>query len=80
MNEIDEPKLIAIFRENFTTFDDETIKNLTRDNCLQWDSLASVSILASVSLEFSIEIDPNEFESFTSYSSIKTLIIKKTNN
>ena len=39
MNEIDEPKLIAIFRENFTTFDDETIKNLTRDNCLQWDSL-----------------------------------------
>ncbi len=77
MNEIDESKLLSIFRETFTTFDDERIKNLTRDNCLQWDSLAAVSILASVSVEFTIEIDPNEFESFTSYSSIKTLIDKK---
>ncbi len=55
MNEIDESKLLSIFRETFTTFDDERIKNLTRDNCLQWDSLAAVSILASVSVEFTMK-------------------------
>ena len=80
MNENDECKLLSIFKETFATDDDSYIKNLKRDDCIKWDSLAAVSILASVSLDFSIQINPNEFESFTSYKAIKNLIDKKRNN
>ena len=77
MKKEDEIKLISIFQETFKIEDHEYIKSLKRENYLKWDSLAVVSIIASISNSFSIEIDPNDFEFFISYESIRSYIEKK---
>ena len=80
MKKIVENDLISIFKETFLIDDNDFIKKLKREDCLRWDSLATVSILASVSNKFSIQISPNEFEKFSSFESIKQLINKKINS
>ena len=80
MKKIVENDLISIFKETFLIDDNDFIKKLKREDFLRWDSLATVSILASVSNKFSIQISPNEFEKFSSFESIKQLINKKINS
>ena len=70
-------KLINIFNETFEIENIEEIKNLSIENCLTWDSLATVSLIASISSEFSIVISPEEFEMFTSYKKIEKILKKK---
>ena len=70
-------KLISIFEEAFELDDKVFIKNLTRDNYLKWDSLASVSLIATIADSFSLDIDPKDFEMFTSFKSIKIFLINK---
>tara|TARA_Y100000589_G_scaffold323140_1_gene357221 strand:- start:124 stop:372 length:249 start_codon:yes stop_codon:yes gene_type:complete len=70
-------KLINIFNESFEIENIEEIKNLSTENCLTWDSLATVSLIASISSEFSIVISPDEFEMFTSYKNIEKILKRK---
>ena len=79
MEEKDEEKLISIFKKTFHTDDIDYIKNLKRDECIKWDSLALVSMIAEISSDFSILIEPKYFELFDSYESIKNFIINKKN-
>ena len=79
MEEKDEEKLIAIFKKTFATDDIDYIKNLKREECIKWDSLALVSMIAEISSDFSILIEPKYFEIFDSYESIKNFIIDKQN-
>ncbi len=79
MEEKDEEKLISIFKNTFHTDDIDYIKNLKREECIKWDSLALVSMIAEISSDFSILIEPKYFEIFDSYESIKNFIIDKQN-
>ena len=79
MEEKDEEKLISIFKNTFHTDDIDYIKNLKREECIKWDSLALVSMIAEISSDFSILIEPKYFELFDSYESIKNFIIDKQN-
>ena len=79
MEEKDEEKLISIFKNTFHTDDIDYIKNLKREECIKWDSLALVSMIAEISSDFSILIEPKYFELFDSYESIKEFIIDKQN-
>jgi len=80
MEERDEEKLIAIFQKTFATDDIDYIKNLKREECIKWDSLALVSIISQISSDFSILIEPKYFEIFDSYDSIRKFINEKKNN
>ena len=77
MNENQENKLISIFQDTFGIEDIKTIKNLSRENYVKWDSLAVVSMIATISSKFSLEIEPNDFEMFTSFQKIKQLLKDK---
>ena len=79
MEEKDEEKLISIFKNTFHTDDIDYIKNLKREECIKWDSLALVSMIAEISSDFSILIEPKYFELFDSYESIKNFIIDRQN-
>ena len=77
MDQQSQIKLINIFQDTFQIENIEEIKNLSRENFLKWDSLASVSLIATISSEFSIDISPEEFEMFSSYENIEKLLKKK---
>ena len=77
MDQINREKLIFIFKETFDVQDVELIKNMSRDNSIKWDSLAVVSIIATIADSFSIEINPNDFEKFISYRSIEEFLEDK---
>ena len=77
MDQINREKLIFIFKETFDVQDVELIKNMSRDNFIKWDSLAVVSIIATIADSFSIEINPNDFEKFISYRSIEEFLEDK---
>ena len=77
MDQINREKLIFIFKEAFDVQDVELIKNMSRDNSIKWDSLAVVSIIATIADSFSIEINPNDFEKFISYRSIEEFLEDK---
>lgn len=77
MDENQAKKLISIFQDTFGIEDIKTIKNLSRENYLKWDSLALVSIIATISSQFSLEIEPNDFEKFTSFKKIEQFLKDK---
>ena len=77
MDKINREKLIFIFKETFDVQDIELIKNMSKDNSIKWDSLAVVSMIATISDSFSIEINPNDFEKFISYRSIEKFLEDK---
>ena len=77
LNDKDQIKLISIFKNTFLINDEDVIRNLTMDNFVKWDSLAAVSIIAVISDKFSIDINPEDFDKFTSYKSIEKYILDK---
>lgn len=50
------------------------LKNLDSKNYKKWDSLAHVLLIAAIESEFSISIEVSDYEKFTSYSAIKTIL------
>ena len=52
----------------------DNIDEITKLNCIKWDSLAQAIIIAAVADEFSIDISGNEFEMFNSFKSIKLFL------
>ena len=77
MNQINREKLIFIFKEAFDVQDINLILKMSKDNYVKWDSLAVVSIIATISDVFSIQINPKDFEKFKSYQSIEKFLEDK---
>ena len=67
-------KLNEIFVNVLELDDDQNIENLTKLNCLKWDSLAQACMIAAVADEFSVDISGRDFEMFNSYKSIKIFL------
>ena len=68
-------KLSEIFAEIFST-EVEEVKNIIKDGNRKWDSLASVLLIAAIESEFEIILSESDFEAFSSYSSVETLLEK----
>lgn len=77
MNQINRDKLLLIFKEAFDIQDENLIMNMSKDSSVKWDSLAVVSMIATISDIFSIEIIPQDFEKFKSYKSIEKFLEDK---
>ena len=77
MLDSDIQKLNSIFISIFDLSEKTNVENLSRLSYPEWDSLAQVSLISAVANEFSVEIEGNEFEMFTSYNAIKILLENK---
>ena len=69
-------KLNAIFVNVLELNNEQNIENITKLNCLSWDSLAQASLIAAVADEFSVDISGKDFEMFNSYKSVKIFLEK----
>ena len=55
--------------------DPQTVRMISQKN---WDSLATVSIVAGIESEFSITIEASEYERLTSFEAVALLIDEKS--
>ena len=67
-------KLKEILINTLELDESDNIDEITKLNCIKWDSLAQAIIIAAVADEFSIDISGNEFEMFNSFKSIKLFL------
>ena len=67
-------KLKEILVNTLELDESDNIDEITKLNCIKWDSLAQAIIIAAVADEFSIDISGNEFEMFNSFKSIKLFL------
>ena len=77
MKNSDLEKLKLIFVSVLDIEDNVNFEALTKLSQPNWDSLAQVSLISAIADEFSIEIQVNEYEMFTSFNSIKILLESK---
>ena len=77
MKNTDLEKLKLIFTSILDLKDDINIENLTKLSQPNWDSLAQVSLISAIANEFSVEIEVNEFELFTSFNAVRILLESK---
>lgn len=70
--------LSEIFRFVFDLQDDidpQTIRMISQKN---WDSLATVSIVAGIESEFNVTIEASEYERITSFEAVALLLDEKS--
>ena len=67
-------KLKEILINTLELDESDNIDEITKLNCIKWDSLAQAIIIAAVADEFSIDISGNEFDMFNSFKSIKLFL------
>ena len=67
-------KLKEILINTLELEESDNVDEITKLNCIKWDSLAQAIIIAAVADEFSIDISGNEFEMFNSFKSIKLFL------
>ena len=67
-------KLKEILINTLELDESDNVDEITKLNCIKWDSLAQAIIIAAVADEFSIDISGNEFEMFNSFKSIKLFL------
>ncbi len=70
-------KLNEIFINVLELDNDQNIENITKLNCIKWDSLAQACLIAAVADEFSVDISGKDFEMFNSYKSVKIFLEKQ---
>jgi len=66
--------LIDCFTAVFPNLGREEIPNATMASVGEWDSLASINLIAVIQEEFAVEIKPEEYESITSFDLILDLL------
>ena len=74
LREEDIVKLRSILINTLELDESDNIDEITKLNCIKWDSLAQAIIIAAVADEFSIDISGNEFDMFNSFKSIKLFL------
>jgi acyl carrier protein len=70
-------RLQALF---ITVFDDDSIRvtpQLTADDVDEWDSLSHINLMIAIELEFGIEFDPSEIQTFANVGELIASIEKK---
>ena len=70
-------RLTPVFHQ---VFDNEAIvltPDLTADDVDEWDSMSHINLMIAIELEFGIEFDPNEIQSFANVGELITTIEKK---
>ena len=70
-------KLKLIFIDILNLDENADLEKLSKLSQPNWDSLAQVSLISGVANEFSLKIEANEFELFSSFKSIKMLLEDK---
>ncbi|MEL7590885.1 MAG: acyl carrier protein [Anaerolineaceae bacterium] len=63
-----------------TVFDNDSIQitpQLTADDVDEWDSLSHINLMIAIELEFGIEFNPSEIQSFANVGELVTSIEKK---
>ncbi len=74
LREEDIVKLRSILINTLELEESDNVDEITKLNCIKWDSLAQAIIIAAVADEFSIDVSGNEFEMFNSFKSIKLFL------
>lgn len=70
-------RLQALF---ITVFDNDSIRvtpQLTADDVDEWDSLSHINLMIAIELEFGIEFDPSEIQTFANVGELMASIEKK---
>jgi len=65
-----EQKVALCFSNVFPDVPKVELPGASRDSLVGWDSIAHVTLLSSIAEEFGIDLEPEDFESLDSYSSI----------
>ena len=66
--------LEEIFKEVFELQDTSEHSEITQEKIKKWDSLAHISLIVAVESEFDISIDAADYELFTSFLSVKSIL------
>jgi acyl carrier protein len=74
MLEINIQKLNQIFSTVLELDESTYLDDLNLEDDETFDSLAHVLLIAAIESEFNISIDASDYEKFTSYSAIKSLL------
>ena len=64
-----EPRLVRCFETVFPGLSSDELKNARMDELESWDSVAAVTLINVVEEEFRIQIDPEQYTKFISFSS-----------
>lgn len=70
-------RLQALFTK---VFDNDSIKvtsQLTADDVDEWDSMSHINLMLAIELEFGIEFDPSEIQSFANVGELMAGIEQK---
>ena len=52
------------------------VENLSNENFIEWDSLAQLTLVSTIQDEFSMRIKPKDFQRFTSFQNIYSILEK----
>ena len=77
MNRENKEKLDEIVISVLNLDSSASVKETSRNKNLEWDSLAQVTLISVIENEFEIEIEPSDYEKFTSYRLIELLLKEK---
>jgi acyl carrier protein len=74
MKEDNIKKLNEVFVSVLELDHEISLNDLTSENYKKWDSLAHVLLIAAIESEFDINIEVADYENFTSYPSIISIL------
>jgi acyl carrier protein len=67
-------RLRECFREVFPDLSDEQIETADREEMSEWDSLATLTLLAVVEEEFGLQLDEEAIGKLTSFSAVRDVV------
>jgi acyl carrier protein len=71
MSEQDD-RLVRVFASVFPSLKAEEIRTASVETVAEWDSLASVTLVAVIQQEFGVEIDPLDLPELSSFEALRT--------
>ena len=69
-------KLKSIFKRVFQLDSIDNIEYLTKENHIEWDSFAQLTLVTSIQEEFSVKIKAQEFIKFSSFKNVCSILEK----
>ena len=67
-------RLRDCFKEVFPDLADEQIEAAVREDMSEWDSLATLTLLAVVEEEFGLQLDEDAIAKLTSFSAVRDVV------
>jgi len=69
-----EDRLVRVFASVFPALKPEEIRTAGVESVAEWDSLASVTLVAVIQQEFGVEIDPLDLPELNSFQALQTYL------